>query len=408
MCLFLLANDTSMQIKSIILDQTSVSKSKVSDSISLFDVLKTQSNHLRSSDKNSTTIGDNHSSGKSLEVSLNSTKSSQVTSDSSTSEQRFDEMFANVNASHQDSPTIQNFSIYDLNSDSEMENDFGKDELPSCSETEGSSNEDESSSKLSVDFDTTLTEMNETLKTLNLSQVCLALDRSTDSRRLLDETELRNFSNYIQGDRVLRDCIEKIDVSQMLIRVQTMQADVATFRFLWSTIELNIRFGSVVRPMNKDGQDVSVNDPDRVREIISFDVISKHISGDELPQAIMDGVEDPAEYDNDHYVVPFISEEHRTVLMMAHDSILHHFNEKQPQFKQKYRTSSSLYEFLEDFDSIVSNARRLALEIHMLMEGKFVQLSPKDEESGKYRFVHSIRWWLFCVVNFFSVFQFAV
>lgn len=172
--------------------------------------------------------------------------------------------------------------------------------------------------------------------------------------------------------------INKLEYTNMKIRIQTMEPDVFVTRFLWSTLELRIRFGSVINPIIEPDNDIEV------REIIALDLISLLNSQKKLPLELMNGVVDPPIFDGECMNLKF-REEHRSFLHLAQQYVLTHFEEKQSFFLKNFRDSSKILDLIKEFNLIVTCARNLALELRKIHSKELMQILPRDNED-RYRY----------------------
>lgn len=172
--------------------------------------------------------------------------------------------------------------------------------------------------------------------------------------------------------------IEKMDFNALNVRVQSMDSDMLVLRFLWSTLELRIRFGSSVDPIN------STEEQGQIRDIIAMDVISLLSSNRKLSTEVMNGEEDAPIYDGDSFFWKF-DERHRPFLHLAREYVLTHFEEKQSFFKKNFRDSSKLPDLINEFSLIAQCARKLALELRILFSKEVVRILPRDSD-GKFRY----------------------
>lgn len=218
-----------------------------------------------------------------------------------------------------------------------------------------------------------------------------ALDITADFTIWLNEID--NEDNYFKNtDYSIREFTKPIDdleMSQNLpmfdflktmnfqkfnVRVQSISENSMVLRYLFSTLEVRIHFGSIIKPkFNCSNKDT------KAREIVRIDLISLLDDKKPLTLDVFRGWEDKPLYNGDFFLWAF-KEEHRPLLYLAHDYVLMHFEEKRNFFEKKYQDTSKLEELINELSILVTPARNLAIELRLLVLKRIVKILPKDSQ----------------------------
>ncbi|OTF73663.1 hypothetical protein BLA29_001166 [Euroglyphus maynei] len=173
------------------------------------------------------------------------------------------------------------------------------------------------------------------------------------------------------------DFINDLDHRKLNVRIQSVSQNLLVLRYLFSTLELRIHFGSIVTTKNFHHTN-QYND--EIREIVAIDLISLIDSKKPLSINVIRGREDRPIYNGDVFLLSFKTDEHRRLLYMAQDFILTHFEEKRSFFDKTFKDTSKLKELIEEFSILVTPAKKMACELRTLLSSEVSHLLPKDSD----------------------------
>ncbi|KAF7495880.1 hypothetical protein SSS_06787 [Sarcoptes scabiei] len=199
----------------------------------------------------------------------------------------------------------------------------------------------------------------DSIKNLNYS-VCAMLTEPFNDLKLVPELAMFDF-------------LKKMDFPNLHVRVQSINVNLLVLRYLFSTLELRIHFGSIVKPkFNRTENSIET------REIVAIDLVSLIDSKKPLPEDIMKARKDPPLYDGDWFLLTF-REEHRPILNLAHDYVLTRFEERRNFFDKTFKDTSKLEEMIKEFSLFVTPAKMMATELRTLLSKEIAHILPKNQ-----------------------------
>ena len=238
-----------------------------------------------------------------------------------------------------------------------------------------------------------------------------------DEDEMAENLEYSIFNQFEETIKLLRrkqrpiqipmfDFINDLDHRKLNVRIQSVSQNLLVLRYLFSTLELRIHFGSIVTSKIFRHSNTNKNDDNNhrheIREIVAIDVISLIDSNRPLQNDVIRGRKDRPIYNGDFFLLSFETDEHRRLLNLAQDYVLTHFEEKRSMFDKKFKDTSKLKELMEEFSILVTPAKKMACELRKLLSSEISLLLPNDSD-GKIGYVFFVREFL---INFEIIFFF--
>ncbi|XP_075590439.1 uncharacterized protein LOC124498036 isoform X2 [Dermatophagoides farinae] len=171
------------------------------------------------------------------------------------------------------------------------------------------------------------------------------------------------------------DFINDLDHRELNVRIQSVTPDQLVLRYLFSTLELRIHLGS-----SKSCRQINDDDGHEIREIVAMDLVSLIDSQKPLKTDVICGREDRPIYDWDFSPLKFKTDEHRQLLLLSHDYVHTHFEEKRSFFDKTFKDTSKLKELIQEFSILVTPAKKMAGELRRLLSENISHMLPKDQD----------------------------
>nr|XP_027195297.1 uncharacterized protein PFB0145c-like isoform X3 [Dermatophagoides pteronyssinus] len=216
-----------------------------------------------------------------------------------------------------------------------------------------------------------------------------------DEDEMAENLEYSIFNQFEETIKLLRrkqrpiqipmfDFINDLDHRKLNVRIQSVSQNLLVLRYLFSTLELRIHFGSIVTSKIFRHSNTNKNDDNNhrheIREIVAIDVISLIDSNRPLQNDVIRGRKDRPIYNGDFFLLSFETDEHRRLLNLAQDYVLTHFEEKRSMFDKKFKDTSKLKELMEEFSILVTPAKKMACELRKLLSSEISLLLPNDSD----------------------------
>nr|XP_027195296.1 uncharacterized protein PFB0145c-like isoform X2 [Dermatophagoides pteronyssinus] len=240
-----------------------------------------------------------------------------------------------------------------------------------------------------------------------------------DEDEMAENLEYSIFNQFEETIKLLRrkqrpiqipmfDFINDLDHRKLNVRIQSVSQNLLVLRYLFSTLELRIHFGSIVTSKIFRHSNTNKNDDNNhrheIREIVAIDVISLIDSNRPLQNDVIRGRKDRPIYNGDFFLLSFETDEHRRLLNLAQDYVLTHFEEKRSMFDKKFKDTSKLKELMEEFSILVTPAKKMACELRKLLSSEISLLLPNDSDGkiGLEEFIVALKMIKPCEYNYIT------